>query len=150
MKSSPTVSFEPVTGENRAECEALRVSAFQREFLPDNRSSIDMAMKYPAAQPLLVRNVDGQAVGFALLGIDENTGDWKIFRLMVDEAIQGRGYGRSILRELIEHLRRQNRAAKVLVVYHAPNVAARRLYAAEGFVEYDRVDGKVLARIECE
>jgi diamine N-acetyltransferase len=150
MKSFPAITFEPVTVENRAECEGLRVSTSQREFLPDNGSSIDLATRYAAAEPMLVRNVDGQAVGFALFGIDENSGEWKIFRLMVDEQFQRRGYGRAILRDLIERLRREHQAPKILMVYHAPNIAARQLYAAEGFVEYDRVDGKVLSKIECD
>src|SRR5690348_3884076 len=115
MISSPAITFEPVTEANREECERLRVATFQREFVPDNRSSIELAMKYPAAKPILVRNIDRQAVGFALLGIDENSGDWKIFCLMVDEAFQGRGYGRSILREMIECLRSEHRASKILV-----------------------------------
>jgi diamine N-acetyltransferase len=99
---------------------------------------------------MLVRNVDGQAVGFALFGIDENSGEWKIFRLMVDEQFQGRGYGRAILRKLMERLRREHQVSKILVVYHVPNIAARQLYAAQGFVEYGRVDGKVLSKIECD
>ena len=62
MISNSAITFEPVTAANREECEGLRVATLQREFLPDNRSSIELAMKYPAAKPILVRNVDGQVL----------------------------------------------------------------------------------------
>lgn len=142
------VILESVTKMNRAECERLRVAIEQRSFIPDNRSSIELARKYPDARPLLARTADGTPIGFVLYGIDEGTDEWKIFRFMVDECFQGRGYGRRILRVILERLRNEHRAQRVLVVYHEPNRAAARLYAREGFVEYARFDGKVLTKIE--
>jgi diamine N-acetyltransferase len=142
------IIFESVTDANRTECESMHVAIEQRSFIPDNRSSIELALKYPDACPLLVRIADGTSVGFVLYGIDEGTGEWKIFRLMVDERFQGLGYGRRILRSILERLQNEHQAKRVLVIYHEPNRAAARLYEREGFVEYARADGKVLTKIE--
>jgi ribosomal protein S18 acetylase RimI-like enzyme len=67
---------------------------------------------------------------------------------MVDERFQGLGYGRGILRAVLKRLQNEYRASRVLVVYHEPNVIAARFYGREGFVEYGRAGGKVLAKIE--
>ena len=142
------IILESVTEANRADCERLRVANEQQSFIPDNRSSIELARKYPDARALLARAEDGTPIGFVLYGIDEATGDWKIFRLMVDECFQRFGYGQRILREILERLRNEHQAQRVLVVYHESNRAAARLYEREGFVEYARSDGKVLTKIE--
>jgi hypothetical protein len=67
------IVLQPVTAANRAECENLRVAPRQCSFLPDNRSSIELAGHYPDACPMLARASDGTSVGFALYGIDADT-----------------------------------------------------------------------------
>ena len=87
-------------------------------------------------------------VGYALFGRDDETQQWKIFRIMVDAAHQGRGYGRAAMHQLIEMLRLRAAAQPILICYKADNAVAKSLYASLGFVEQSTdSNGKVTAQL---
>jgi len=143
------VRLVDVDAGNRDAIVRLELAPSQREFLPDTESSLEMASRYPDARALGVA-VGDHIVGFALIGIDESTGYWKVFRLLVDVAMQRRGIGRRAMELLLERLRDRHGADHVLVAYQDHNEVARRLYASLGFVELDRVGSKVTAILSDE
>jgi diamine N-acetyltransferase len=138
------VSLEVVDKDNWEACAALTLAESQRGFLPSNLQSIAEAQFYPRARSRAVYSYD-DLVGYALYGIDETTGHWKIFRLMIDERFQGRGYGRGAMRVILEDIR-QEKAEVVLVRYNFENEVARRLYESFGFKEIGRTETHVTAQ----
>ena len=58
-----------------------------------------------------------------------------IFRLMVDEKYQGRGYGRFAMQHILGVFRADSRIKQIGISYKPNNEVARRLYASLGFVE---------------
>jgi diamine N-acetyltransferase len=143
-----TVILKPITTENWQVCIDLRVKEEQANFLPSNLYSIAEAQFYPQAVPLAIYCEQDQMVGFVLHGVDVESGKWKIFRLMIDRAHQGKGYGRAAMEQVIEQLSAQPGCDEILIAYQTANDAARRLYASLGFVEEDASDGKVIARLD--
>lgn len=129
------IQFETVSPANLAELLALQVRDDQRAFVPSIGSSIELAEGYPSAVCLAVR-VENEICGFALYGIEEESGSWKIFRLIIDKAVQGRGIGRRAMNLLLERIRVQHGAHEVRIAYDASNVVAQALYSSLGFVEY--------------
>lgn len=141
------VLLKDVTDQNRDACLALSLANNQDAFIPDVAAALEIPAAYPDARPLAIYNESEVVIGFALYGIDENTGNWKIFRLMIDQAYQGKGYGTAATREIIDILKTQNGATTILICYHEDNQVAKHLYKGFGFEEYGQDGTKVLARL---
>jgi diamine N-acetyltransferase len=65
-----------------------------------------------------------------------------IFRLMVADAFQGKGYGRFGMERMLEIFRADERIKEVGISYEPDNEVARKLYASLGFVETGRMLGE--------
>lgn len=144
------VILRSITVENWKECIELQVRDDQERFVPSNLHSIAEAQFYPRAVSLAIYNDEDQMVGFTMYGVDEASGKWKIFRMMIDQAHQGKGYGRSAMEEVIERLAGRTDCDEILIAYKPTNDVARQLYADFDFVEQEVSDGLVRARLDLE
>lgn len=135
MSENQEVRLERISLHNWQACIALSVADSQQHFVPSNLYSIAEAQFYPEACPLAAYNHADQMIGFALYGRDAASGNWKIFRLMIDQSFQGQGYGSSLLSKLIAAIASQPDAKEVLICYHCTNAVARQLYSRFGFRE---------------
>lgn len=142
------VFLKPISADNWQACIGLKVTDEQADFLPSNLYSIAEAQFYPQAVSLAIYSEQDQMVGFVLYGVDVESGKWKIFRLMIDQAQQGKGYGRAAMEQVIERLSAQPDCDEILIAYQTDNDAARRLYASLGFIEETVNDGKVTACLD--
>jgi diamine N-acetyltransferase len=139
------IVLRPVTAANWQACAALTISPAQAGFVPSNLYSIAEAQFYPDACSRAIY-ADDTLVGYALYGRDD-TGEWRIFRLMIDQNFQGRGYGRAAVMRVIEELEHCG-ASTVSLCYESNNHVAQKLYADLGFVEQGVNDqGRMTARL---
>ncbi len=122
----------------------------QAHLVPTNLYSIAEAQFYPQAVPLAIYDDAGLLVGFVLYGVETASGKWKVFRLMIDRAHQGKGHGRAAMEQVIERLAAQPGCHEIFISYQDDNHAARRLYASLGFVEQALDDGVARARLDLE
>jgi diamine N-acetyltransferase len=104
------VSLRPIDESNRAEVEALRVAPAQRQFVSTVTDSLREAAEYPSVQIFAWGVYDGEEpVGFAMIADD--VGDNPdyipqfIWKLLIDERYQGRGYGRAVLDLVVAYFR---------------------------------------------
>jgi diamine N-acetyltransferase len=137
------VLLRSVTAENWKACANLMLSKGQENFVPSNLYSIAEAQFYPQSRSRAVYAND-DLVGYALYGIDETTGLWRIFRLMVGEKFQGKGYGREAMKVILEDIKEE--AKVVLVRYNLENEVARQLYESFGFKEIGRTETHATAQ----
>jgi len=142
------VILKKISVENWQECIKLKVKDDQVDFVPSNLYSVAEAQFYPQAVPLAIYNDEEQMVGFIMYGIDVASGKWKLFRLMVDEAHQGQGYGRAAMQQIVDRLAGRSDCDEILVCYKPANNTARQLYASLGFAEQEVSEDKVLARLD--
>lgn len=70
-----------------------------------------------------------------MYALDRDDGNWWIYRLMIDERYQGRGYGRAALEQVIARIRQEPGCDKIIVSIKPDNTVARTLYRSVGFVE---------------
>ena len=145
MLEKPAVSLRPVTAQNWRACAGLRVDKAQGNFLPSNLYSLAEAQFYPDARPLAIFSGADELVSFVMYGRDAESGRWKIFRLMVDAAHQGKGYGTAALEQVMRDLSSRPDGHEILVCYQAANDVARTLYAKLGFTEQTVEAAKVTA-----
>lgn len=105
----PVVSLRPITPANRDAMEALRVSAAQRRFVSDVAESLRQASQHPGARAIWWGvYADDTPVGFVMIA-DEVDGPPYIaqylWKLMIDERHQRRGYGTATLDLIVEYFR---------------------------------------------
>lgn len=140
------VRLEPVTVDNWKACAALELAPGQEKFLPCNLYSIAESQFYEHSKSVAVYNEHSLLIGYALFGRDIFTNKWKIFRIMIDKAYQGKGYGESTMKEIFGQISKEPDGNEILICYQNDNQVARKLYASLGFVEQKiDVEGKVTA-----
>lgn len=140
------VELREITRENWRACVRLKVAPGQERMVATNAVSLAQSRYEPECVPLAV--YDGDMVGFVMYARDPEDQQIWVYRLMIDEAQQHRGYGRAALLRLIERLRALPDCDSVSISYREDNEAARQLYASIGFHETGQViDGEVVARL---
>jgi ribosomal protein S18 acetylase RimI-like enzyme len=90
-----------------------------------------------AAQIMLVGEAEGEIAAMSSATLDRESGLAYIDLLAVDRRLQGRGYGRAMLRGMMAHLAGLG-AGSVNLDCLVENDAGNALYADEGFVEVAR------------
>jgi diamine N-acetyltransferase len=145
--SEATIELREVTAETvRAVC-LLHVAPDQRGFVSPNAVSFAEAMFEPKAWFRAVV-ADDVPVGFAMLSVDTETPDYYLWRFMIDQRYQGRGYGRAAILQIIEHVRTLPNATELLVSWVPEPGGPAPFYLGLGFAPTGEMDGdEVVARL---
>jgi GNAT superfamily N-acetyltransferase len=136
------VKLQPVTAENWRALIDLKVREEQRHFVASNLMSIAEAQfgfedeGHWDFHPFGAY-VDAKPIGFVMYCLNLNHSHVQTFvmRLMVDEHFQGKGYGRAIMKQVLDEFRSNKQIKNIGISYEPENVGARKLYASLGFVE---------------
>ena len=149
-----------VTDEDRAAAVALRVAPGQEQFVASVQTSLDEAQLYPEARARYWAVYDGpEIVGFTMLsdGIpaavlaEDPTlvGPYFLWRLLIDERYQRRGYGTATLDAVVAYVRAQPDGTHLLTSYSEGDGNPRPFYEGYGFVATDRVvEGERVLRLD--
>lgn len=143
----PQVCLRPVTRENWRAVARLKVTEAQREFVAEPCYYLALCCYGGDWHPLAM-DVDGQVVGLMMWAVDEKDGSCWLGGILVDQAVQGRGYGRRAVREAVSMLNREHGYRHFALSYQPANLAARHLYQKLGFIETTEwEDDEVVARL---
>lgn len=145
--------LESITKDNWTKAITLKVRQDQETFVASNVFSL--------AQLNFLDNFyakgifhDDEMVGFTLYGIDDEDQQYWMYRLMIDEKHQGKGFGTQAVRLVIEDVRRiKEPSHKTLTLSYEPeNVHARDIYKRLGFEEIDGmiIEGEQIARLSLD
>lgn len=141
-----SVALREITDDNRDAVLALAVSEEQTAYVADVAQSLQDAVDYPEAEAWYRAVYDDDVpVGFVMIsdGItsDDPTllGPYYLWRLLVDQRFQGRGYGRAALGLVVEHIRTRPDAHELLVSHVEGPASPRGFYEACGFVPTGQV-----------
>lgn len=154
--------LEKITGKNVWDILKLCVSEKQKKFVASNVISIIEA--YTAitgngyAFPFGIYE-DDMPVGFLMIGFDTDDywddapsiakGNYNLWRLMIDNHYQNRGYGKEAVRLALEFIKTFpcGKAEYCWLSYEPENKIASQLYRLFGFVETGEMDGDELIAI---
>ena len=105
----PVVSLRPISPSNRDAVEALSVSEAQQRFVSGVADSLREASEHPGARAIYWGVfADDTPVGFVMIA-DEVDGppyiSQYLWKLLIDERYQGRGYGTATLDLVVEYFR---------------------------------------------
>ena len=132
------VELREINKDNREKCMMLTVAEEQTQYICSNRDSLnDAAENDTVARPFAIY-VDGVMVGFTMFAFDEVYEDpddrYWLWRFMIDEKQQGKGYGRLALQEIIEYFKKHG-ANHIKLSTKESNTIAISLYRKFGFKE---------------
>ncbi len=154
--------FEKVNGKNVWDILKLKVTESQRDFVASNDVSIIEAYTAITANghafPFGIYE-DAIPVGFLMIGFDTDDfwedapgiakGNYNLWRLMIDESYQKKGYGKAAVRMALEfiHTFPCGIAEQCWLSYNPENETARKLYRSFGFIETGEMDGDELIAV---
>ena len=127
----------------------LRVSPEQESLVASNQYSLAQAYAQPECVPLALY-AENRPVGFAMYALDEDDHQYWIYRLMIDQRHQRKGYGRAAMELLIDRIRglSDEEHTCVFISFEPENQIARRLYESLGFLPDGRIMyGEVVYRL---
>lgn len=109
------VSLQPITDANREAVESLAVTPDQRRFVSGVRESILEAAQEPDAHALYwAIYADESPVGFVMIADEVGDPDYipqYLWKLLIDERHQRRGFGTATLDLIVEYFRGRGRGA---------------------------------------
>ncbi|MCL2198353.1 MAG: GNAT family N-acetyltransferase [Defluviitaleaceae bacterium] len=149
------ISLREITEENFYECIGMKVSEGQKSFVADNTYSLAEAWLYPKnARPFSIY-YDETMVGFLMLDVnfhwhgDKNT--CYLWRLMIDENHQGKGYGKAATKLAVQYLKENINPEKIKTSFVPSNEVAEKIYKNLGFVPTGEVDdGEIVMELIIE
>lgn len=134
------VSLREITDQNRDAVVALRIAASQEGFVSTVADSLEEAQEIPEGNPWYrAVYADDQPVGFVMLSWNVTPdppriiGPWFLWKLLIDERRQGRGYGREAVR-LVADIARDHGASELLTSYVVGDGGPKLFYSRIGFV----------------
>jgi diamine N-acetyltransferase len=139
-RPAPSVGLREITAANRAAVEALAVSAAQSEYVAGVAESLVEAAETPDACPWYrAVYADDTPVGFIMIsdGITVANpvylGPYYLWRLLIDQRSQGRGYGGAALRLVVEYVRTRPGARVLLTSAVRGPASPIGFYLRQGF-----------------
>jgi diamine N-acetyltransferase len=152
--TAPPVTLREITDDNREAVARLRVAPEQEQFVAGVTRSIAEAAATPEARPWYRAIYAGdEPVGFVMLSWDVTPapgilGPWFLWRLLIDEHHQGRGYGREALTRIVEVVRAAG-ATELLTSYVPGDGEPWPFYERFGFEPTGEIeDGEIVLRLD--
>ncbi|WP_246658436.1 GNAT family N-acetyltransferase [Rhizobium sp. FKY42] len=148
MPTEPaTIQLSPVTADLVPKLLELRLRQDQVRMVASVVDSLEEAETDEDARPRAVLH-DGEPVGFLMYDATSADDVAQLYRFIIDERQQGKGFGRAALSAVIAEIRREPHVSKISICYEPENRAARQLYLSAGFVETGLdEDGEMIAHL---
>lgn len=130
------LTLKPITKDNWEEAIELKVKDEQKHYMASNIYSIAEVQFLDRFKASGIYE-GGQMVGFSMYGIDPDDNNYWIYRLMIDEAHQGKGFGTKAVKLIVDEIKSMNTTGIpfIMIGYNKENEGARAAYKKAGFVE---------------
>ena len=150
-----TVTLREITEDDADAVRALRLAPGQERFVSTVADSLAEAAAHPEGNPWFrAVHADDRPVGFVMLSWDveprppDINGPWFLWKLLVDHRHQGKGYGREVVRQVVELVRAEG--GTELLTSHVPGEGGPGgFYARLGFEPRGDLDpdGEIILRL---
>ncbi len=145
---TPFIELRDVIKENWLECISLKLEPHQENFLASNLFSLAQSKFEPCRVPCAIYNDRNEMVGFIMYNDKPlEDGTYRISRLMIARAYQGKGYGRAAALEAIKRLGQITGCQEIILDYAPNNEIAAKLWQSLGFVVFKRDGHNLVAKL---
>lgn len=129
------VELKEVTKDNFEDVLRLKVSAAQSNFVSTTERALAQAYVYrKTAYPFAIY-VGDTVVGFIMLGYYEAKHQYTLWKFVIDERYQNKGYGKAALKLGIDFLANTFKVKEIFTGVAVENNIAKNLYQSFGFKE---------------
>lgn len=129
------ITLRPIDRANYDDCIRLKVREDQEGYVASNEYSLVQAAYEPQLYPLGIYD-ENKMVGFILYDFDKKLNGWSMSRFMIDESLQGNGYGKEAIKEFICYFKEKYPTIKqIYTSAEVENMIAISLYEKVGFVK---------------
>ncbi len=132
------LNLEPICDQNWREANGVRVAPGQLKFVADHEP---VALVILSKAFVRLGNVDWypylitttkETIG--VVAITQNSDRCEIYHLLIDQKVQGKGYGKASVLALIKHIRETwQQTAAISLTVHPNNQVAMHVYKSCGF-----------------
>lgn len=136
------ITLKPITEDNFLDAFALQLGPGQERLVSHPIRSLAQAYVYrEQCQPFGIYAGD-RMVGYVMVIYDYEVPEYDVWHMMIDQSLQGRGYGGAALDRVLDYIRTKpfGGSDRVALTCNQENPAARGLYESRGFaatgVEY--------------
>ena len=129
------VELRAITEENFIDAFNLKLASGQERFVSHPIRSLAQAYVYrDQCQPFGIY-ANGKMVGYVMVIYDYDIPEYDIWHMMIDESMQGRGYGNEALDRVIDYIRTKpfGDSNRFALTCNKQNPIARKLYESKGF-----------------
>ncbi|WP_222122602.1 N-acetyltransferase [Bacillus sp. FJAT-22090] len=84
--------------------------------------------------------VEDKMIGFTMYGLDEDSKNYWICRLMIDHTCQGKGYGREAIQMIVNEMKQLNGCEAIYLSTEPDNEIAIKLYESFGFQKTGKIN----------
>lgn len=129
------VELRTITEENFIDAFNLKLAPGQESFVSHPIRSLAQAYVYrEQCQPFGIY-AEGKMIGYVMVIYDYDIPEYDIWHMMIDESMQGYGYGSEALDQVIEYIKTKpfGDSNRVALTSSKHNSIARRLYEKKGF-----------------
>ena len=148
------LTLHPVDESNRSVLEALRTSPAQERFVSTVADSLLEAVEAAACQAIAWGVYDGETpVGFVMIADEVDSSDCIphfLWKLLIDERHQRRGYGTATLDLIVEYFRERPGVTEIRTSAGQGEGSPIPFYERYGFVSTGEIvfDDEVLLRLD--
>ena len=147
-----TIELIKLSEEILQQCFELKVASDQSQYIASNSDSWNTAKENEKiARPFAIY-CDGEMVGFTMFAFDEDYEDpddrYWLWRFMIDEKVQGQGYGTAALYMIIQYFK-DHGANNIRLSTKETNTKALSLYHKAGFHDTGEMnDGEIVLQLD--
>lgn len=126
-----------ITEDNFIDAFNLKLAPGQESFVSHPIRSLAQAYVYRnQCQPFGIY-ADDKMIGYVMVIYDYDIPEYDIWHMMIDESVQGRGYGSEALDRVIAYIKTKpfGDSDRVALTCNKNNPIARKLYENKGFYE---------------
>ena len=130
------VELRGITEDNFLDAFNLKLASGQETFVSHPIRSLAQAYVYrDQCQPFGIY-ADGKMIGYVMVIYDYDVPEYDIWHMMIDETMQGHGYGSAALDRVIDYVRTKpfGSSNRVALTCNKDNPIARTVYERKGFV----------------
>lgn len=142
------VALRFVDEENFAQVIELMVAEKDKQFVASNLRSLADCWLYRENGDVFPYAIyaDDKVVGFVLIDVDDEESCYMIWRLMIDQHQQGKGYGKSAVLALIEHAKTLGSYQTIRADFVKGNQRMEGLLLSLGFTKFGQDDREIFMR----
>lgn len=137
------IKLRAIAEDNFIDAFNLKLAPGQERFVSHPIRSLAQAYVYREQCRPFGIYADEKMVGYVMVIYDYDVPEYDIWHMMIDESMQGHGYGSAAMDQVIEYIKTKpfGDSNRIALTCSKDNPVARKLYESRGFaatgIEYD-------------